>query len=121
MGINVNNLADEINRQLALYANQTDESVQRIAEEIAAEGVEMLKADSPKSPGGGEYAKSWSLKKVGKVFVLHNKDHYRLTHLLEKGHAKVNGGRVSARVHIAPVEGKMIEKFEDELRRDLTE
>jgi hypothetical protein len=112
-------MAAEINRQLALYANQTDESVQRIAEEIAAEGVEMLKAESPKR--FGDYAESWKVKRVGKVFVVHNKDHYRLTHLLEKGHAKVNGGRVEARVHIAPVESKMIENFEDELRRELTE
>lgn len=121
MATHIGNLAAEINRQLALYAHQTAESVERISEEIATEGVEMLKAESPKSPGGGDYAKSWTVKKVGKVFVIHNKDHYRLTHLLEKGHAKVNGGRVDARVHIAPVEGRMVEKFEDELRRELTE
>lgn len=121
MGININGLANEINRQLALYANQTAEKVDDIAERVATEGVEMLKAESPKSPGGGDYARSWRFKKVGKVFVVHNKDHYRLTHLLEKGHAKVNGGRVDARVHIAPVEDKMIERFEDELRRELSE
>lgn len=121
MATNIGGLAAEINRQLALYANQTDESVQRIAGEIASEGVEMLKAESPKSPGGGDYAKSWTVKKIGKAFVIHNKDHYRLTHLLEKGHAKVNGGRVDARVHIAPVEEKVVERFEGELRRELTE
>lgn len=119
MATNISSLAAEINRQLALYANQTDESVQRIAEEIAVEGVEMLKAESPKRYG--DYAGSWTVKKVGKVFVVHNKEHYRLTHLLEKGHAKVNGGRVPARIHIAPVEDKMIDRFEDELRRGLSE
>jgi sugar-specific transcriptional regulator TrmB len=119
MSTNIGNLAAEINRQLALYANQTDESVQRIAEEVSREGAEMLKAESPKRYG--DYAGSWTVKKVGKVFVIHNKDHYRLTHLLEKGHAKVNGGRVPARVHIAPVEEKVVERFEDELRRELTE
>ena len=121
MTTRIGDLAAEINRQLALYANQTDESVQRISEKIAIEGVEMLKAESPKSPGGGDYAKSWTHKKVKGKFVIHNKNHYRLTHLLEKGHAKVNGGRVAPRVHIAPVEGRLIEKFEDELRRELTE
>lgn len=119
MATNIGNLAAEINRQLALYAHQTEESVERISEKIASEGVEMLKDESPKRYG--DYASSWTVKKVGKVFVVHNKKHYRLTHLLEKGHAKVNGGRVAAKVHIAPVEGKMVEKFEDELRRELTE
>ena len=119
MANNIGGLAAEINRQLALYAHQTEESVERISEEVAREGVEMLKDKSPKRYG--DYAGSWALKKVGKVFVIHNKKHYRLTHLLEKGHAKVNGGRVPARVHIAPVEERVIERFEDELRRELTE
>ena len=113
----INNLAAEINRQLALYANQTDEKVQQIAEKIANDGVDDLRNKSPKNKG--DYAKSWDKKKVGKRFVLHNKKHYRLTHLLEKGHAKVNGGRVAAQPHIKPVEQKMIDEFEDELRREL--
>lgn len=118
--MNVNNLAAEINRQLALYANQTDEKVQQITEKVADDGVDKLKVSSPKSPGGGKYAGSWTKKKVGKRFVVHNKKHYRLTHLLEKGHAKVNGGRVAAQPHIKPVEQKMIDEFEDELRRRLS-
>lgn len=120
MAINVNNLAVEINRQLALYANQTDEKVQQIAEKVTDDGVDKLKVSSPKSPGGGKYAGSWTKKKVGKRFVVHNKKHYRLTHLLEKGHAKVNGGRVAAQPHIKPVEQKMIRDFENELRRGLS-
>lgn len=121
MATDINDLAAEINRQLSLYANQTNETIEVIAEKVAKDGVELLKANSPRSPGGGNYAKSWAFKKVGKKFVVHNKKHYRLTHLLEKGHAKVNGGRVEARVHIAPVEGKMIERFEGELIRELSE
>lgn len=121
MATDINGLAAEINRQLALYARQTEETVGVVAEKVANDGVEMLKANSPKSPGGGKYAKSWTHKKVGKKFVIHNKKHYRLTHLLEKGHAKVNGGRVNPRVHIAPAEDRVIEEFEDELRRELSE
>ncbi|MEK4425166.1 HK97 gp10 family phage protein [Solibacillus sp. FSL K6-1523] len=120
MAINVNDLAAEINRQLSLYARQTEETVEMTAEKVASDGVELLKANSPKSPGGGDYAKSWDKKKVGKKLVVHNKKHYRLTHLLEKGHAKVGGGRVPARVHIKPVETKMINNFEEELRGGLS-
>ena len=114
----IGNLAAEINRQLALYANQTDETVQRIAEKTAQEGVEKLKVKSPKDTG--DYAKSWTYRKVKGKFVVHNKEHYRLTHLLEKSHALRDGGRSQAQPHIKPVEQQMIRDFEADLRRGLS-
>lgn len=121
MSINVESLAAEINRSLAIYARQTEETVNDVAEKVASDGVELLRANSPKSPSGGKYAASWDYKKVGKKFIIYNKKHYRLTHLLEKGHAKVNGGRVRAIVHIAPVENRVINEFKEGLQRGLSE
>ena len=114
----IGQLAAEINRQLALYANQTDEKVDGIAKEIAREGAEKLKAVSQKDTG--DYAKSWTVKKVKGKYVVHNKDHYRLTHLIEKSHALRDGGRSTARPHIKPTETQMIRDFENELRRGLS-
>lgn len=118
VAVNINQLASEINRQLSLFANQTEETVQQVAEKTAQEGVEKLKVSSPKKTG--DYAKSWTYRKVKGKFIVHNKDHYRLTHLLEKSHALRNGGRSRAQPHIKPVEQQMIRDFEADLRRGLS-
>lgn len=110
MAIDITNLAGEINRQLALYANTVTEDVDAIAKQVAKDGVKKLKANSPKLTGS--YRKGWRVKKAKGVYIIHNKTDYQLTHLLEKGHAKVSGGRVPAKPHIAIVEQELIEEFE---------
>ncbi|MNM63341.1 hypothetical protein D3C81_747070 [compost metagenome] len=73
----------------------------------------MLKETSPVRKDGVSrgYAKSWKRKKTKSGYVIYNEKHYRLTHLLEHGHVKRNGGRAAARVHIRPVEEKIVEQF----------
>ena len=105
---NVNNLANEIVRALRQYTDEVIEKVDAAGKEVSENGIQKLESTSHKDTG--KYAKGWRLKKVGTKWVTYNKI-YRLTHLLEKGHAKVNGGRVEAKVHIAPVEQDMIEEF----------
>lgn len=119
MAITVNDLAREINRQLSMYSGHTNASVDAVAKQVAIDGVEKLKATSPRRYG--DYAESWTYRKVRGKYVVHNKDHYRLTHLLEKGHAKVNGGRTGKFIHIKPTETKMIEEFERKLIGELSE
>lgn len=103
------NLADEIAKALSEYTDDVTEKLDDAKDEISKEAVAELKTTSPKKTG--DYAKGWARKKTAHGYVVYNRTDYQLTHLLENGHAKRNGGRVRAYPHIAPVEQKVIDKF----------
>lgn len=67
----------------------------------------------------GDYAKGWSYRakksSEGWSGVIGNKLVPGLPHLLEKGHAKVGGGRVPGREHIAPAADKAFEEFQNQI------
>jgi Bacteriophage HK97-gp10, putative tail-component len=108
--VNMNEFAKTLNKELAKYAKVVDEDVQKLAKKVADEGKEKIKAASPVLTG--DYKDGWRVKKQVKKYIVHNATNYQLTHLLEFGHAKVDGGRVEAQPHIAPVETKMMDDFE---------
>lgn len=112
MAINVDKLAVEVMRELEIYLANTIDDVDNAVIETADATVEELRETSPKQDGGGDYAKSWAQKRDPRVrgkwrmsrVVYCKGEEYRLTHLLEFGHAKVKGGRVDARPHIRQAE-----------------
>lgn len=113
--ISIDQLANEIAKGLSQYSNDVVEKVNISSARVGKAAVKRLKAVKFKS-GTGEYSKSWRMKTEPTQGqpnrqIIHNKDHYQLTHLLEHGHAKANGGRVSAIPHIGPVEEEVIREF----------
>lgn len=112
MAIRPENLAEEILDYLEMFTEEIIEELDKAAKAEANKAVKELKKTSPKrKTNGGTYAKGWRVKKDKKNgYIIHNK-HYHLTHLLEKGHAKVGGGRVQGEKHIDPVERKVIKKY----------
>ncbi len=113
--VSIDNIANEIARQLRTYTNEVEAEVEVIKERVSKDAVSELKTTSPKLTGS--YRKGWRKKKVGNKVIIHNQTDYQLTHLLEKGHANKNGGRTPAKVHIQPVEEKVIEEFLNDVER----
>lgn len=98
-------------------------AVEKALKTVPDETAEDLRQTSPKDHG--DYAKSWTVKRQGSLSaVVHNKEHYRLTHLLERGHSKANqygtyAGRVPARVHIKPAEERANKRFQEVIEEEL--
>ena len=115
--IGILNLDSTINELLAKYGEEVYEVLDGSVDEVAEDAVNKLKGVSFAS-GTGEYSASWTTDKesTGRFAtkrIVHNEEHYRLTHLLEKGHVIKNGrSRITGKTygntrpipHIAPVE-----------------
>ena len=92
-------------------ATQMKKTVRKTAKSVK----DKISANAPKRTGA--YSKSWTVKKTGEnshslEMTVHSKNRYQLAHLLEKGHAKRGGGRVSGKPHIAPAEENGVQLLE---------
>ena len=90
------------------YSKDIYEGMEQASIDVAKEGASTLRKTSPKKTG--KYRKGWRVKSTSNLksfsSTIYNSTDWQLTHLLEKGHAKRNGGKVSPKVHIKPVEEK---------------
>ena len=122
MSIKIDDLAKEVMRGLDEYADVTTEQVKKAVRKAGNTVRREIQENAPKNTG--DYAKSWAVKKVRESshtleVVVHSKNRYQLTHLLEFGHCLRNGGRTRAMPHIAPAEEEGIEQLEKMIERDI--
>lgn len=119
MAVKIKGITEEFNKIMKEYTDEVEKGVTLAGTNIAKKTVKRLRKTSPKYKGknGGSYAKGWRVTEIDGKNVIHNKTDYQLTHLLENGHAKVNGGRVAARVHIRPAEEEAINEYIKEVEK----
>lgn len=106
------NLTVEIMDALDEWNADFQKMVDGVMKKTAKEAVEQLSQNSSKRTG--DYAAGWKMKtnKKSMSYVVYNKDHYRLTHLLENGHVNRDGSRTPAQKHIKPVEEWSVREVE---------
>lgn len=123
--ISVDELSNEIEKALTDFVGVTEDAVEKGVSETAKNAVSELRSAHPAGSGQygswDKYNRGWKVmqtktdKRYHRKATIHNATDYQLTHLLEKGHALVNGGRTRAFPHIAPI----AEKCEDELVQNI--
>lgn len=118
MDISIDDLADTLAEELAGYSQEVTDDLKREVKQVAKEMVAELKATSPFD--SGDYASGWTstTESEGRNTVqvrVYNRKKPTLTHLLENGHAKVNGGRVEGKAHIGPAEQAAEKRLENKV------
>lgn len=114
----IDKLDAQIKKILAEYGEDIAKNTNEAAEKIGKAGAKAVSANARSMFGGsGKYASGWKAdiekRRTGTKVTIYNANAPGLAHLLENGHAKVSGGRVPGRAHIAPVEEKVNKEFEE--------
>lgn len=120
--IPVNELAKAIDKEFTEYVELTTKDMKEIVKEVSDHTKEEIQQNAPVDTG--RYKKSWTVTKtkdssLALTMTVHSKTRYRLTHLLENGHAKRGGGRTKAIPHIAPAEAKAEKELQSAVERSL--
>lgn len=128
---------EQLDKILAEFLNKESDVIEKAFSDAGKAAKEQVKANSPRRKG--DYAEGWRIKKskkgnAGKIVgncsvIVYNKDHYRLTHLLEHGHIVRNQygaptratakRRVMGQPHIADAQKHGEEILLHELERNL--
>ena len=120
--ISIDSLSETVMKELNEYADVACDEMKEAVKSSSKLVKDQIKANAPRETGA--YAKSWSTKNTRETahsleVTVYSRNRYQLAHLLEHGHAKRGGGRVSARPHIAAAEQMGMEQLERDIERCL--
>ena len=111
--VSIDEMGNAIQKEFEEYIELTQDKVKTICKEVADDVKDEIQTHAPVDTG--KYKKSWKITEDGKSskgvkYTVHAGE-YRLTHLLENGHAKRGGGRTRAFPHISKGESLAIKEL----------
>ena len=121
--VSTDQLADAIYEELMKYSDMAADVMKEAVTKAGNTAKKEIQAGAPVRTG--KYKKSWRVKTTRDnvtefAVIVHSPSRYQLTHLLEHGHAKRNGGRTRAFPHIGPAEEKAQEQLLKDIERGLS-
>ena len=120
--VSIGNMADEIMKGLMEYKDLATDDMKTAVKNAGKAVKKDIQENAPKRTGA--YSKSWTVKTTKEnseslELTVYSPKKYQLAHLLENGHAKRGGGRVTAKPHIAPAEQLGVEQLKRDIERAL--
>ena len=113
----IDKLDTAIEKILSEYEGDVTQNVGQVTKDICKKGAQAINASARSLFKGSTYAKGWTSEVKNSRYatngVIYTQSQPGLAHLLEKGHANVDGGRTPGRPHIAPVEEKLVKEYEE--------
>lgn len=117
ISIQISELSEAINQELTLYSKAVIDGVKKEAKKSTKKLVERTKATAPVGKRKDHYRDSIKSKKLKEtdravtyLWYVGGSD-YRLSHLLENGHALKNGGRTSGTHFIKKASDPIIQEY----------
>ena len=117
VNVDIDHLAEAINRELTIYSTEVTDTIKKGTKEHMNDLVKKTKATAPVGKRKKHYRDNITSKKVeenrnGVTYVWYVKGpDYRLSHLLEKGHATKKGGRVNGTHFIEKASDEVISSY----------
>lgn len=121
--IQASEFATEMEKLVKEYGDSVAGAIKDVVPKVAKRSATLVRADAPHDKG--QYKKSIKAEKVYetpatiKYNVHATNGQYRLSHLLENGHATKNGGRTKAQPHFKTGDDYVQENLIPQIKKEI--